>query len=92
MLKGLRVEGAIASILFRIPILAQMCHWFGSRYGPGEMHLLIMFTDMQAVSLSAATTRNIHKLLDEGSVGLMAGGIAEIFLSSREHEVHDDPK
>jgi len=65
VLTGLRVEGAIASILFRIPVLAQLCHWFGSR---------------------PATTGNIHKLLDQGSAGLMAGGIAEIFLSSREHE------
>lgn len=31
VLKGLRVEGAIASVLFRIPVLAQLCHWFGSR-------------------------------------------------------------
>jgi 2-acylglycerol O-acyltransferase 2 len=65
VLTGLRVEGAIASLLFRIPVLAQLCHWFGSR---------------------PATTANIHKLLDQGSAGLMAGGIAEIFLSSREHE------
>lgn len=65
VLTGLRVEGAIASVLFRIPVLAQLCHWFGSR---------------------PATTGNIHKLLDQGSAGLMAGGIAEIFLSSREHE------
>jgi len=66
VLTGLRVEGAIASILFRIPVIAQLSNWFGSR---------------------PATKSNIHKLLDQGSVGLMAGGIAEIFLSSREHEV-----
>eukprot|EP01087_Luapelamoeba_hula_P000439 TRINITY_DN10329_c0_g1_i1.p1 TRINITY_DN10329_c0_g1~~TRINITY_DN10329_c0_g1_i1.p1 ORF type:complete len:392 (-),score=47.70 TRINITY_DN10329_c0_g1_i1:67-1164(-) len=64
-MKGLRVEGAIASVLFRIPLMRQLCHWFGAR---------------------PASDRNIKMLLDRGSVGLMAGGIAEIFLSSRKHE------
>jgi len=65
-LSGLRVEGAIASILFRIPFIRQLCHWFGSR---------------------PATEKNIRMLLNQGSVGLMAGGIAELFLSSRTHEM-----
>ena len=30
-LSSLRIEGAIASILFKIPLLRQLCHWFGAR-------------------------------------------------------------
>ena len=60
------VEGAIASVLFRIPILQHLCRWFGSR---------------------PATKKNIHYLLDRGSVGLMVGGVAEIYLAERAREV-----
>jgi len=63
---GLKVEGVIASILFKIPIICHLCRWFGSR---------------------EATESNINKLIDkECSVGIMACGIAELFLTSREHE------
>jgi 2-acylglycerol O-acyltransferase 2 len=66
MLAKLRVEGAIASVLFRIPFLRQICHWFGAR---------------------PATHKNMNKVLGSGhSVGLMAGGIAEIFLANRHTE------
>eukprot|EP01127_Copromyxa_protea_P022546 TRINITY_DN8135_c0_g1_i3.p1 TRINITY_DN8135_c0_g1~~TRINITY_DN8135_c0_g1_i3.p1 ORF type:complete len:315 (-),score=55.70 TRINITY_DN8135_c0_g1_i3:25-969(-) len=63
---GLRVEGATASVLFRIPILRQLSLWFGSR---------------------PATTKNIHKLIDQGSVGLLPGGIAEIFVATPKKEI-----
>lgn len=31
-LAAIRVEGAIATVLFYIPILQHLCRWFGSRY------------------------------------------------------------
>jgi 1-acyl-sn-glycerol-3-phosphate acyltransferase len=65
IMPGLRVEGALASILFHLPIIGHIAHWFGSR---------------------PATSKNINLLLDDASVGILVGGIAEIFCTSTTQE------
>ena len=63
---GLKVEGAIASSLFKLPLVGHLCHWFGTR---------------------SADAHTIYDTLNRGySVGILAGGVAELFLTNREQE------
>eukprot|EP01088_Endostelium_zonatum_P018392 TRINITY_DN5889_c1_g1_i1.p1 TRINITY_DN5889_c1_g1~~TRINITY_DN5889_c1_g1_i1.p1 ORF type:complete len:398 (+),score=77.07 TRINITY_DN5889_c1_g1_i1:71-1264(+) len=63
---GLKLEGAIASALFKLPLVSHLCHWLGTR---------------------SASSHTIYDTLNRGhSVGILAGGVAELFLTNREQE------
>lgn len=82
VIPGVHAEGAVASVLFNLPFIGHIAHWFGGRPATSQnIRNVLNRGNLQIVmSFLFINSNSGH------SVAIMAGGIAELFLSSREQE------